>query len=55
MQGVQICAGGGCGNDAGVLVGRRLHGREESGHEQLGEVEVADDVGAPLEIVTFMA
>ena len=54
VQRLRIRAAGRCRNDAGMVVRRRRNTRDERRHEQLREVEVADDVRPPLEIVTVL-
>ena len=51
LEGLHVCGHGRGGDDASVVVGRRLRPREERGHEQLGEVKVAHDGRAELEVV----
>lgn len=54
VEDIDICAAGGDDDDASVMVRRRLDSLEQGGHEQLGEEEGADDVGAPLQVVAVL-
>ena len=54
VEDVGVCAAGGDDDDPRVVVGGRLDAFEQSRHEQLGEEEGADDVGAPLQVVAVL-
>lgn len=51
---VEIRATGRRRDDACMLIRRRLDSRKEGWNEQLGEVVVADDVRAPLQVVPIL-
>ena len=54
VENVPVCAARGDDDDPRVVVGGRLDALEQGGHEELGEEEGADDVGAPLEVVAVL-
>ena len=54
VEDVGVCAAGGDDDNPRVVVGRGLDALEKGGHEQLGEEEGADDVGAPLQVVAVL-
>ena len=54
LEGLHVCGHGRGGDHSGVGVGRRLRPGEERGHEEFGEVEVADDGRPELEVVSIL-